>query len=77
MSVTEKYSYRQIRNVCVYVCERRDSEGEREIKSERELKSYTVLMFNILFNTNKYNPAPTKYMKCTLRGCFEITRQHI
>ena len=68
MSVTEKYSYRQIRSVCVcmYV--------EREIKSEGELKSYTVLMFNILFNTNKYNPTPTKYMKCTLRGCFGITR---
>ena len=67
MSVTEKYSYRQIRSVCVCVCR------EREIKSEGELKSYTVLMFNILFNTNKYNPAPTKYMKCTLRGCFETT----
>ena len=71
MSVTEKYSYRQIRSVCV------DVWREREIKSEGELKSYAVLMFNILFNTNKYNPAPTKYMKCTLRGCFEITRQNI
>ena len=74
MSVTEKYSYRQIRSVCVCVCG--EIVREREIKSERELKSYTVLMFNILFNTNKYNPAPTKYMKCTLRGCFEITRQN-
>ena len=73
MSVTEKYSYRQIRSVCV--C--REREREREIKSEGELKSYTVLMFNIWFNTNKYNPAPTKYMKYTLRGCFEITRQKI
>ena len=72
MSVTEKYSYRQIRSVCVCVCVC----VKREIKSEGELKSYTVLMFNILFNTNKYNPAPTKYMKCTLRGCFEITRQN-
>ena len=75
MSVTEKYSYRQIRSVSVCVC--REREREREIKREGELKSYAVLMFNILFNTNKYNPTPTKYMKCTLRGCFGITHQTI
>ena len=37
MSVTEKYSYRQIRSVCV--CVWRDSEGERDQKVKESLRA--------------------------------------